>query len=166
MLFCSSPLEPFSFWVSLSAGCQTLWISPYPSTWRGGNSYTPFCRLRALGTKPSWIGELIGALLQAADANVIAVDWVQGATAAYHNAVENVTKLALEITAFIRQLLVGSDVLLNPAIWLKYRSSYRNHKSSGCFLSPFLWGVEKFNETFVQFTQPCIEAEWESRRHF
>ncbi|XP_048359154.1 phospholipase A1 member A [Sphaerodactylus townsendi] len=60
---------------------------------------------RAVGTKPSWIDGLIGALLVAAPANVIAVDWVHGATASYNTAVENVTKLSLEIFAFIHRLL-------------------------------------------------------------
>ncbi|XP_066472474.1 phospholipase A1 member A [Tiliqua scincoides] len=60
---------------------------------------------RALGTKPSWINGLISSLLKAAPVNVIAVDWVNGATAAYHNAVENVTELALEITSLIRKFL-------------------------------------------------------------
>uniref|UniRef100_A0A670JNU2 Phospholipase A1 member A n=1 Tax=Podarcis muralis TaxID=64176 RepID=A0A670JNU2_PODMU len=60
---------------------------------------------RVLGTKPSWTDGLIKALLQAAQANVIAVDWVHGSTAAYYAAVENVMKLALEIASFIRKLL-------------------------------------------------------------
>ncbi|XP_003226827.1 phospholipase A1 member A isoform X1 [Anolis carolinensis] len=60
---------------------------------------------RALGTKPSWINGLIEALLQANQANIIAVDWVQGATAAYPTAVENVMKLGLEISTFVRRLL-------------------------------------------------------------
>ncbi|XP_061494617.1 phospholipase A1 member A isoform X2 [Rhineura floridana] len=60
---------------------------------------------RALGTKPSWMDGLIKALLQAAQANVIAVDWVHGATAAYHTAVGNVMKLGLEISSFIQKLL-------------------------------------------------------------
>nr|XP_056704339.1 phospholipase A1 member A [Euleptes europaea] len=60
---------------------------------------------RALGTKPSWIDGLIGTLLEAAPGNVIAVDWVHGSTASYNTAVENVTKLALEISTFIHKLL-------------------------------------------------------------
>ncbi|XP_010799397.3 phospholipase A1 member A isoform X1 [Bos taurus] len=60
---------------------------------------------RALGTKPSWIDRFIDALLRAADANVIAVDWVYGSTAAYFSAVENVIKLGLEISRFLRKLL-------------------------------------------------------------
>nr|KAF6379042.1 hypothetical protein mMyoMyo1_009907 [Myotis myotis] len=61
---------------------------------------------RALGTKPSWIEKLIGALLRAADANVIAVDWVYGSTGAYFSAVENVVKLGLKISSFLSKLLV------------------------------------------------------------
>uniref|UniRef100_A0A4X1T2T5 Phospholipase A1 member A n=1 Tax=Sus scrofa TaxID=9823 RepID=A0A4X1T2T5_PIG len=61
---------------------------------------------RALGTKPSWIDEFIGALLRAADANVIAVDWVYGSTGVYFSAVENVVKLGLEISRFLSKLLV------------------------------------------------------------
>lgn len=60
---------------------------------------------RALGTKPSWIDRFISALLRAADANVIAVDWVYGSTAAYFSAVENVVKLGLEISRFLHKLL-------------------------------------------------------------
>ncbi|XP_036707389.1 phospholipase A1 member A isoform X2 [Balaenoptera musculus] len=61
---------------------------------------------RALGTKPSWIDKFIGALLQAADVNVIAVDWVYGSTGVYFSAVENVVKLGLEISRFLSKLLV------------------------------------------------------------
>ncbi|XP_006755432.1 PREDICTED: phospholipase A1 member A isoform X3 [Myotis davidii] len=61
---------------------------------------------RALGTKPSWIEKLIGALLRSADANVIAVDWVYGSTGAYFSAVENVVKLGLKISSFLSKLLV------------------------------------------------------------
>ncbi|XP_076974351.1 phospholipase A1 member A [Tamandua tetradactyla] len=61
---------------------------------------------RALGTKPSWIDKFIRALLGAADANVIAVDWVYGSTGVYYSAVENVVKLGLEISRFLSKLLV------------------------------------------------------------
>ncbi|XP_036869098.2 phospholipase A1 member A isoform X2 [Manis javanica] len=61
---------------------------------------------RALGTKPSWINKFIDVLLRAAGANVIAVDWVYGSTGAYFSAVENVVKLALEISRFLSKLLV------------------------------------------------------------
>lgn len=60
---------------------------------------------RALGTKPSWINKFIRALLRAADANVIAVDWVYGSTGMYFSAVENVVKLSLEISSFLSKLL-------------------------------------------------------------
>ncbi|KAM5281119.1 phospholipase A1 member A [Ctenodactylus gundi] len=60
---------------------------------------------RALGTKPSWIDAFIRALLQAANANVIAVDWVYGSTGAYFSAVDNVVKLSLEISRFLSKLL-------------------------------------------------------------
>lgn len=66
---------------------------------------------RALGTKPSWIDKFISALLQAADANVIAVDWVYGSTGVYFSAVENVVKLGLEISRFLSKLLVGIEEL-------------------------------------------------------
>ncbi|XP_058151754.1 phospholipase A1 member A isoform X2 [Dasypus novemcinctus] len=61
---------------------------------------------RALGTKPSWIDKFIRTLLHAADANVIAVDWVYGSTGVYFSAVDNVVKLGLEISRFLRKLLV------------------------------------------------------------
>ncbi|XP_074856666.1 phospholipase A1 member A [Carettochelys insculpta] len=60
---------------------------------------------RAFGRKPSWINRLISAFFQAANVNVVAVDWVYGATGLYSDAVENVTKLSLEIYHFIRRLL-------------------------------------------------------------
>lgn len=53
---------------------------------------------------------------------MIAVDWVYGSTAAYFSAVENVIKLGLEISRFLRKLLVGVEEL---------------RVSSGC-----LWGSE------------------------
>lgn len=37
---------------------------------------------------------------------MIAVDWVYGSTGAYFSAVENVVKLALEISRFLSKLLV------------------------------------------------------------
>ncbi|XP_067402112.1 phospholipase A1 member A isoform X2 [Emydura macquarii macquarii] len=60
---------------------------------------------RTLGTKPSWINGLIDALLQAAKVNVVAVDWIRGATGDYRRVVENVMKLGLEIFHFINHLL-------------------------------------------------------------
>uniref|UniRef100_A0A8D0HLF3 Phospholipase A1 member A n=1 Tax=Sphenodon punctatus TaxID=8508 RepID=A0A8D0HLF3_SPHPU len=62
---------------------------------------------RAMGTKPSWVEGLARTLLRAAEVNVIAVDWIHGSTTAYPTAVENVIKLALEISHFISKLLVG-----------------------------------------------------------
>lgn len=66
---------------------------------------------RVLGTKPSWIDAFIRALLQATDANVIAVDWVYGSTGVYYSAVDNVVKLSLEISRFLSKLLVGAEEL-------------------------------------------------------
>lgn len=42
---------------------------------------------------------------------MIAVDWVYGSTGAYFSAVENVVKLALEISRFLSKLLVGVEEL-------------------------------------------------------
>lgn len=64
---------------------------------------------RALGTKPSWIDKVIGAILRATDANVIAVDWVYGSTVAYFSAVGNVVKLGLEISSFLKKLMVSGE---------------------------------------------------------
>ncbi|KAM6223961.1 phospholipase A1 member A [Rhynchocyon petersi] len=61
---------------------------------------------RALGTKPSWVDKFIRTLLHVTDANVIAVDWVYGSTGVYYSAVDNVVKLSLEISSFLRDLLV------------------------------------------------------------
>ncbi|KAM9582730.1 phospholipase A1 member A isoform 1-T1 [Trichechus inunguis] len=61
---------------------------------------------RAFGTKPSWIDQLIRTLLHTANANVIAVDWVNGSTGVYFSAMENVVKVGLEISSFLRKLLV------------------------------------------------------------
>jgi len=79
---------------------------------------------RALGTKPSWIDEFIGALLRAADANVIAVDWVYGSTGVYFSAVENVVKLGLEISRFLSKLLVSVEELWmsSSCLWARKQS--------------------------------------------
>ncbi|XP_051841294.1 phospholipase A1 member A [Antechinus flavipes] len=61
---------------------------------------------RFLGTKPSWIDKFIHTLLHVANVNVIAVDWVYGSTGVYYSAVDNVIKLGLEISQFIKNLLV------------------------------------------------------------
>nr|XP_010344249.1 phospholipase A1 member A isoform X2 [Saimiri boliviensis boliviensis] len=61
---------------------------------------------RVLGTKPSWIDKFIRTLLRAANANVIAVDWIHGSTGMYFSAVKNVFNLSLEISLFLDKLLV------------------------------------------------------------
>ncbi|XP_008980641.1 phospholipase A1 member A isoform X1 [Callithrix jacchus] len=61
---------------------------------------------RVLGTKPSWIDKFIRTLLRAANANVIAVDWIYGSTGIYFSAVKNVFNLSLEISLFLDKLLV------------------------------------------------------------
>ncbi|KAL7988410.1 hypothetical protein Chor_007329 [Crotalus horridus] len=52
---------------------------------------------KALGTKPSWIDALIQAFLEVARVNVIAVDWVQGATAAYPTAAVGVPESSIHL---------------------------------------------------------------------
>ncbi|KAH1186245.1 hypothetical protein KIL84_018994 [Mauremys mutica] len=74
---------------------------------------------RALGTKPSWINGLMGALFRAAKVNVVAVDWVYGATRTYPGAVENVMKLSIEISHFINKLLPTAS--LHPAFIINAR---------------------------------------------
>ncbi|XP_069491839.1 phospholipase A1 member A [Ambystoma mexicanum] len=58
-----------------------------------------------MGTKPSWADPLIQALFRVMDVNVVVVDWMSGSTAKYISAVDNITSLGLQVTAFIRQLL-------------------------------------------------------------
>uniref|UniRef100_A0A4W5R7W2 Phospholipase A1 member A n=1 Tax=Hucho hucho TaxID=62062 RepID=A0A4W5R7W2_9TELE len=58
----------------------------------------------ALGSKPSWVKQLAQALLQVQDANVVVVDWVYGASLAYHMVVENCKEVAIQISVLVNQL--------------------------------------------------------------
>ncbi|KAL6100400.1 pla1a [Pungitius sinensis] len=59
---------------------------------------------RAIGSRPSWVKQLAGALLRAKDVNVVVVDWVYGASFAYNLVVENYKEVALQISVLINQL--------------------------------------------------------------
>ncbi|XP_077946994.1 phospholipase A1 member A [Gasterosteus aculeatus] len=59
---------------------------------------------RAMGSKPSWVKQLAGALLRAEDVNVLVVDWVYVASFAYNLVVENYKEVALQISVLINQL--------------------------------------------------------------
>ncbi|XP_066562594.1 phospholipase A1 member A isoform X2 [Amia ocellicauda] len=64
---------------------------------------------RALGSKPSWIQNLVQALLTATDANVLVVDWIHAASFAYNRVVNNYQEVALEISHLIKELInIGS----------------------------------------------------------
>lgn len=99
---------------------------------------------RALGTKPSWIDTFIGTLLRAANANVIAVDWVYGSTGVYFSAVENVVKLGLEISRFLSKLLVGVKELGVSFDWEekgdpKKESTHEGELQGGSRATSSLW---------------------------
>lgn len=59
-----------------------------------------------MGSKPSWVKQLAGALLRAEDVNVLVVDWVYVASFAYNLVVENYKEVALQISVLINQLQV------------------------------------------------------------
>ncbi|XP_054471167.1 LOW QUALITY PROTEIN: phospholipase A1 member A [Anoplopoma fimbria] len=59
---------------------------------------------RALGSKPSWLMQLVHSVLWAEDVNVVVVDWIYGASFAYNLVVENYKDVALQISVLINQL--------------------------------------------------------------
>ncbi|MBN3322787.1 PLA1A Phospholipase, partial [Atractosteus spatula] len=66
---------------------------------------------RVLGNKPSWINDLVLALLTAGDVNVIVVDWVYEASFAYKLVVNNYKEVAIEISKLISALTkLGSEM--------------------------------------------------------
>ncbi|XP_040195149.1 phospholipase A1 member A [Rana temporaria] len=66
---------------------------------------------RVLGSKPSWTENLVEALLDAGEANVVVIDWVSGSTAKYNQAVENVPKLTILLVPLINRFLeLGSSL--------------------------------------------------------
>lgn len=70
---------------------------------------------------------------------MIAVDWVYGATAAYSTAVENVTKLALEIFHLIEKLLVGVNAILGWRAWQEAEATLTHSSPDSHFYPNLLW---------------------------
>ncbi|XP_041115272.1 phospholipase A1 member A isoform X2 [Polyodon spathula] len=60
---------------------------------------------RALGKKPSWIDGLVQALLNAADVNVLVVDWLYGGSSVYSVVVQNSQELSVNISIVINNLI-------------------------------------------------------------
>ncbi|MGH0130020.1 UNVERIFIED_CONTAM: hypothetical protein FKN15_041010 [Acipenser sinensis] len=60
---------------------------------------------RALGNKPSWIDDLVQALLNAAEVNVLVVDWLYGASSVYNVVVQNSQELSVDISIVINNLI-------------------------------------------------------------
>ncbi|MGH0163982.1 UNVERIFIED_CONTAM: hypothetical protein FKN15_046477 [Acipenser sinensis] len=60
---------------------------------------------RALGKKPSWIDDLVQALLNAAEVNVLVVDWLYGASFVYSVVAQNSQELSVDISIVINNLI-------------------------------------------------------------
>ncbi|XP_061082781.1 phospholipase A1 member A isoform X2 [Conger conger] len=60
---------------------------------------------RATGSKPPWVKVLAEGLLQAADVNVLVVDWVYTASFAYNSVVQSYKEVALQISILINKLV-------------------------------------------------------------
>ncbi|KAK1169910.1 phospholipase A1 member A isoform X2 [Acipenser oxyrinchus oxyrinchus] len=60
---------------------------------------------RALGKKPSWIDDLVLALLNGAEVNVLVVDWLYGASSVYSVVVQNSQELSVDISIVINNLI-------------------------------------------------------------